>query len=157
MDGFFPCKKYVSFFINCEVKVETGEIFLQILNQWKRLINSIQSNTCTLSHIKIKIDFKVLNDLNFQKINLKKFPVIKLIKSLPKKDSLFETVLVSANDCLVENFLQKKIKFIDISKILFQILKKKEFQKYKLKKPTNIDQIRSINKYVRLKINDLCV
>jgi len=104
-----------------------------------------------------KIDFKVLNDLNFQKINLKKFPVIKLIKSLPKNDSLFETVLVSANDCLVENFLQKKIKFLDISKILFRILKKKEFQKYKLKKPTNIDQIKSINEYVRLKINDLCV
>ena len=44
---------------------------------------------------------------------------------------------MSANDCLVENFLQKKIKFLDISKILFRILKKKEFQKYKLKKPTN--------------------
>ena len=64
---------------------------------------------------------------------------------------------MSANDCLVENFLQKKIKFLDISKILFRILKKKEFQKYKLKKPTNIDQIKSINEYVRLKINDLCV
>ena len=76
---------------------------------------------------------------------------------MPYKDSLFETVVVSANDCLVENFLQKKIKFLDISKILFQILNKKEFQKYKQKKPINIEQIKSINKYVRLKVNDLCV
>jgi 1-deoxy-D-xylulose-5-phosphate reductoisomerase len=104
-----------------------------------------------------KIDFKILNNLNFQSIDIKKFPIIKLIKSMPYKDSLFETVVVSANDCLVENFLQKKIKFLDISKILFQIVHKKEFQKYKQKKPTNIEQIKSINKYVRLKINDLCV
>ena len=37
------------------------------------------------------------------------FPVMKLVKELPKKDSLFETILVSVNDTLVENFLQKKI------------------------------------------------
>ena len=104
-----------------------------------------------------KIDFKNLNNLNFQSVNFKKFPVIKLIKSMPHNDSLFETVVVSANDCLVENFLKKKIKFLDISKFLFQIVNKKEFQKFKQKKPINIEQIKSINKYVRLKINDLCV
>jgi 1-deoxy-D-xylulose-5-phosphate reductoisomerase len=104
-----------------------------------------------------KIDFNILNNLDFQSVNVKKFPVIKLIKSMPQNDSLFETIVVSANDCLVENFLKKKIKFLDISKILFQILNKKEFQKYKQKKPINIEQIKSINKYVRLKVNDLCV
>ena len=104
-----------------------------------------------------KIDFNNLNNLDFQSVNVKKFPVIKLIKSMPQNDSLFETIVVSANDCLVENFLKKKIKFLDISKILFQILNKKEFQKYKQKKPINIEQIKSINKYVRLKVNDLCV
>ena len=104
-----------------------------------------------------KINFKNLNDLDFQKVNVKRFPIIKLIKTMPNNDSLFETVIVSANDCLVENFLLKKIKFLDISKILFQIVNKKEFQKYKQKRPINIEQIKSINKYVRLKINDLCV
>ena len=104
-----------------------------------------------------KIDFNSLNNLDFQSVNVKKFPVIKLIKSMPQNDSLFETIVVSANDCLVDNFLKKKIKFLDISKILFQILNKKEFQKYKQKKPINIEEIKSINKYVRLKVNDLCV
>ena len=104
-----------------------------------------------------KIDLKTLNNLNFKKVNLKKFPIIKLIRSLPNQDSLFETVIVSANDCLVENFLNKKIRFLDIYKILYKIVNKKEFRKFKLKKPTNIDEIKSINKYVRLKVNDLCV
>ena len=76
-----------------------------------------------------KVDFKILNNLDLQKVDFKKFPIVKLIKTLPKKDSLFETIIVSANDCLVENFLKKKIKFLDITKYLFHIVNKKEFQK----------------------------
>ena len=30
--------------------------------------------------------------------------IVKLIKTLPKKDSLFETIIVSANDCLVRGY-----------------------------------------------------
>ena len=75
-----------------------------------------------------------------------------MINSLPNRDSLFETVIVSANDHLVDKFLKKKIKFIDITKYLFQIVNRKEFKKYKLKRPVNIEQIKSINEYVRLKI-----
>tara|TARA_B110000971_G_scaffold216596_1_gene251874 strand:+ start:1290 stop:2453 length:1164 start_codon:yes stop_codon:yes gene_type:complete len=104
-----------------------------------------------------KLNFEILNKLNFNKINLKKFPVMKLIKKLPNKDSLFETILVSANDTLVENFLNNKINFLDISRILLKLLKYKEFEKYKLISPSNIDQIISLNKYVRLKTNNLCV
>lgn len=104
-----------------------------------------------------KIDFKIINNMNFQKVDLKKFPIIKLIKSLPQKDSLFETVIVSANDCLVNHFLNKKIKFIDISKYLLIIINSKEFKKYKLKEPRNIEEIKHLNKYVSLKVNNLCI
>lgn len=104
-----------------------------------------------------KIDFKILNNLDFQNVDLERFPIVKLIKYLPNKDSLFETVIVSANECLVENFLNKKIKFLDISKFLLKIIQSKQFQKYKLKKPINIEEIKSLNNYVRLKTNNLCV
>jgi 1-deoxy-D-xylulose-5-phosphate reductoisomerase len=95
--------------------------------------------------------------MDFQKVDTKKFPIVKLIKSLPNRETLFETVIVSANDCLVENFLNKRIAFLDITKILLHIASIKKFQKYKLKRPTNIEQIKSLNKYVRLKTNDLCI
>ncbi len=104
-----------------------------------------------------KIDFEILNNLDFQNVDLKRFPIVKLIKHLPNRDSLFETVIVSANECLVENFLNKKIKFLDISKFLLKIIQSKKFQKYKLKKPINIEEIKSLNDYVRLKTNNLCV
>ena len=82
---------------------------------------------------------------------------MKIIKELPNSASLFETILVSANDALVENFLNKTITFLDISKILIKLIKYKEFQKYKLITPLNIDQIVTLNKYVRLKTNNLCI
>ena len=73
-----------------------------------------------------------MNNLNFKKINLTKFPAVKLIKLLPNNSSLFETILVSANDELVRQFLNKKIQFNEIYKNLIKILKKQEFYKYKI-------------------------
>ena len=75
-------------------------------------------------------------------------------KNLPKQFSLFETVLVAANDELVNLFLKKQIKFTDISKILLKILKAKKFTKYKGLKPKKIDDIIQLNRYVRSVINN---
>ena len=56
--------------------------------------------------------------------------MINLLKLLPNKISLFETIIVTANDTLVELFLDKKIKFDEINKKLFKFIKKK-YTKYK--------------------------
>ena len=102
-----------------------------------------------------KLNIEKLNNLNLSYTNLKKFPVVKIISKLSNIDSLYETVIVSANDELVNLFLNKKISFTDISKKLDKIINLKEFLKYKKKKPTNILSIEKLNKYVRLKINKL--
>ena len=51
--------------------------------------------------------------------------------------TFFETVLVSANDYLVDLFLKRKINFLDISKMFSKVVFSKEFSKYKkfLQKP----------------------
>ena len=99
-----------------------------------------------------KINLDNLNKLNFNIVNNKRFPVVKLLKLIPKKNSLFETVIVSANDTLVELFLKNKIKYIDIQKKLFAIIKKPEFIKFKKIYPKNTKDIIKLNNYVRLKI-----
>ena len=78
-----------------------------------------------------------------------------ILKKIPQKNSLFETILVSSNDKLVDMFFKKKIKFIEISKFLRKILSLKEFQKYKHIKPKNFNQIANLDKFVRLKIETL--
>ncbi|WP_435089397.1 1-deoxy-D-xylulose-5-phosphate reductoisomerase [Candidatus Pelagibacter bacterium nBUS_30] len=97
------------------------------------------------------IDINNLNNLNFQKVNLKRYPVIKLLNFLPNKPSLFETVIVSANDTLVNLFLKKEIKFTEIHKKLFDIIKMKEFLKFKKIRPNKVNDILDLNHYVRLK------
>jgi 1-deoxy-D-xylulose-5-phosphate reductoisomerase len=80
--------------------------------------------------------------------------MINLLSLLPDNHSLFETVIVAANDKLVELFLNNEIQFTDIQKNLFKIIKKKEFQKFKKKLPVNIKDITNLNDYVRLKIDE---
>ena len=55
-----------------------------------------------------KISFDKLNQLNFQKINFKIFFINKILNKIPNNDSLLNTVLISANDTLVDLFLKKK-------------------------------------------------
>ena len=100
-----------------------------------------------------KININILNNLNLKNVNHNQFPMIKLLNLLPVNHSLFETVIVAANDKLVELFLNNKIKFTDIQKNLFKIIKKKECQKLKKKFPVNINDITNLNNYVRLKID----
>jgi 1-deoxy-D-xylulose-5-phosphate reductoisomerase len=102
-----------------------------------------------------KIDIKSLSYLNFKKVDRLKFPIVNVIKKLPNKPSLFETVLVSANDELVDMYLNGKIKYTDISKKLLKFMNKKEFLKLRQIQPSKLDQIVDLSHDVRIKINPL--
>ncbi len=101
------------------------------------------------------LNFKILNDLNLQKVEKKKFPLIGLLSKLPKSPSLFETVLITVNDFLVYKFLDRKINFHQLIKLINKISNLKEFQKFKKIKPRNVKQIYNLRDYVHLKLNTL--
>ena len=103
------------------------------------------------------LDIKKFNNLNFRPIDKRKFPSIKILNRISNKDTMFETVLVSANDELVNLFLNKKISFNQIIKNLMKIINLKEFRKFRNKKPRNIKEIYNLNNSVRLKIRELCI
>ena len=113
-----------------------------------------ENNTIIKSDI---LDIKILNNLDLKSIDLKRFPIIKIIDQLIDKDSLFETVIVSANDILVNRFLDNQIKFNDISKILLKIANLDEFTKFKRIKPQSIDEIAKLVDYVSFKIKTISV
>jgi 1-deoxy-D-xylulose-5-phosphate reductoisomerase len=120
------------------------------------IFNSVYDNRNKKINNK-KIDYSSLNNLSFKSIDLKKFPSIKILKKIPKKISLFETILVSVNDELVDLFLKKKIKFWEIYTNLNKLLNMKEFIKYKRIKPKNTRQIYKLSEYVRLKTRVLSI
>ena len=115
------------------------------------IINSLYYDT-NLKYKSRNISLLKLNNLNFSKINLKKYPLVKILKLIPKEISLFETAMVSANDALVNLYLNHKIKYAEIQIRLFKFLKKKKILNLKKYKPQNVSEIVKLNKYVRLKI-----
>ncbi len=145
-------------YVHAIVKFKNGltKILIHDTNMTIPIFNSLYPNY----EKKIKsnsINLSILNNLDFKKIDKKKFPILKILNFLPQRHSLFETVIVSANDKLVNMFLDKKISFIDISKVMLKIINSKEFIKYKKIPPKNINQITQLSHYVSLKINSLRV
>ena len=104
-----------------------------------------------------KINLSILNNLNFIKVNSTRFPSIKILRMIPNKISLYETIMVSANDQLVSLFLDDKINFSDITRILKKIMKLNIFMKYKKRTPKNFNELINLSKFVRLKTNLLSV
>ncbi len=117
------------------------------------LAQLIKMITCLINSK--KLDFKILNNLDFRYANLKKFPIIRILKMLPNNTSFFETILVSMNDKLVDLFLNNKIKFTDISKKMNKMLNLYSLQKYKKIKPKNIEEIIKMNTKIRSDIEYL--
>ena len=140
--------------------------YLHAIVQFKDgMINSIShettmeipiNNTLGLfknSKIKFKkIDVNKLNNLQLSEIDKKKFPAVSVLNELPSNDSLFETVLVSANDHLVNLLLNQKITYLELIKKLIKIVSKKEFNKYKFIEPKKITDILNLNKFLKSKI-----
>jgi 1-deoxy-D-xylulose-5-phosphate reductoisomerase len=145
-------------YLHAIVKFNNGlsKLLVHDTNMKIPIFNSIYFDTDQKLNSK-NIDIEVLNNLNLKKINNMRFPVIKILKNLSEEDSLFETIIVSANDKLVELFLNNKITFIDITKILLKICNMPEFSKFKLKKPKNIDEINDLADYVSFKIDTMSV
>ena len=115
------------------------------------IFNSLFHNEPKILNSK-KINIETLNNLNFQYPNLNQYPMLNILKLLPLKNSLYETVMVSANDTLVNLFLDQKIAFIDIQRELLKILKNNEFLKLRKIQPNRIGDIIKLNNYVRSKI-----
>ena len=101
------------------------------------------------------LDFNILNNLNLKKVEENKFPLVKLLNKLPNNSSLFETILITINDYLVYKFLEKKINFQNLIKLIHKISNFKEFQKYKKIKPKNLKEIYNLRDYVHLKLDTL--
>jgi len=139
-------------YVHAIIKLKNGltKIVAHDTNMRIPIFNSLYSSNNFINSKKLNL--KILNNLSFKEINYKRFSVIKILNKLPENSSLFETILVSINDKLVELFLANKIKFTDISKKMHNILDLKEFKKYKMIKPRKIYDIIFLNNKIRGKI-----
>ncbi len=120
------------------------------------IFNSIYNNKLNYFNYN-NLNLKIINNLKLSKVNKVKFPSVNFLRIIPDKNSLYETVLVSANDALVECFLKRLINFVDINNKLKKILNLREFKQLKKERPASLKQIMSIDRKVRLKTLSLCI
>jgi 1-deoxy-D-xylulose-5-phosphate reductoisomerase len=145
-------------YLHAIVKFDNGlsKLLIHDTNMTIPIFNSIYLNNDKKIKSK-KIDMNILNNLDLKKVDKVRFPIIRILNNMSNKDSLFETIIVSANDELVNLFLCGKIRFTDISNILLKICNMSQFTKFKSKKPKNINEITDLAKYVSLKIDSISV
>ena len=136
-------------YVHAIIKFRNGltKIIVHDTNMKIPIFNSLYSSKKIINSK--KLNFKIINNLDFRDANPKKFPLIKVLNMLTNNTSLFETILVSINDKFVELFLRNKIKFTDISKKMNKMLNLYSLQKYKKIKPKNIEEIIKMNTKIK--------
>ena len=118
------------------------------------------SSALNINHVsdkkKKQFYLKKLNSMNFTKPDYNRFPMLSIIKKIPKKESYFETILISLNDSLVDKYLKGEINYISIQKNLLNLIESTYFKKYYKLKPKNIYDIKKMititNNYLNLKL-----
>tara|TARA_B100001540_G_scaffold311179_1_gene330208 strand:+ start:2458 stop:3627 length:1170 start_codon:yes stop_codon:yes gene_type:complete len=138
-------------FINGQIKILAHDTDMKI-----PIFNSIYYKNKKKLFTK-NVDINLLNNLNFKKVDLKKYPSIKILNKINNNNTLFETVLISANDELVDLYIKNKINFHEINKFLIKIINFKKYSNLIKKKPKNISDIINLSKEVRLKTKNLCI
>ena len=141
-----------SSYVHAIIKFNDGmiKIIAHDTNMKIPIFNSLYSSSKIINSKNINL--KTLNNLNFKTVDYRRFPLTKILNSLPEKSSLFETILVSINDKLVELFLDNKIKYTDISKKMHSILRLKNLKKYKMINVANINEIIKINNDIKNRV-----
>ena len=103
------------------------------------------------------LEIKHLNNLNFQKVNLKTFPSIKLLNKCFSLGLSTPIIINAANEVLVDLFLKGKIEFLDIVKMINRILRDQDFKKYAKRNASSVKGIKIIDNWARLKTINMCV
>tara|TARA_B100000900_G_scaffold291614_1_gene250457 strand:- start:1901 stop:3064 length:1164 start_codon:yes stop_codon:yes gene_type:complete len=101
------------------------------------------------------INIKILNNLNLENVDTKKFSFVKILENMSKYSSLFETILITVNDYFVHKFLKKDISFEKMIFLINKFVNLKKFQKYKKIKPKNVKDIYRLRDYVSSKMDSL--
>ena len=89
-----------------------------------------------------------LKNLTLRNVDTKLFPTVNLINDINKYPSA--SIIVNAcNEILVDQFLRKNIEFLSIFRTIKTILNDRNYKKYAIRRPQNINQIIEIDLWAR--------
>jgi len=145
-------------YVHSIIRFKNGLIKMILFNTDMKIpiSNTIYGKKNYVSNVK-KIDSKILSKMNFQNVDTKNFPSIKLIPKCLKFGLSTPTIVNASNEVLVNLFLAKKIGFLDIVKTINKIFKDKDFKRYAKRNPSSLKEIKMTDNWARLKTISMCV
>ena len=145
-------------YVHSIIRFKNGLIKMILFNTDMKIpiSNTIYGRKNYVSNVK-KIDSKILSKMNFQNVDTKNFPSIKLIPKCLKFGLSTPTIVNASNEVLVNLFLAKKIGFLDIVKTINKIFKDKDFKRYAKRNPSSLKEIKMTDNWARLKTINMCV
>ena len=117
------------------------------------IYNSIFKEEISFKNKTLNLD--ILNNLLFKPVDLKQFPLCKILKYMPEDNSLYETALITINDYYVNLFLNRRISYQNMINMILKISLSKDILKYRKVSVKNLNQIMNFHKYVSLKLDNL--
>lgn len=90
------------------------------------------------------LDFAELKKLTFERPDFKKFPLLELAFHVARKGGTLPSVLNAADEMAVEAFLNKKIRFTHISRIVEKVV-----MKHKINRKPDLEDILAADRWAR--------
>jgi 1-deoxy-D-xylulose-5-phosphate reductoisomerase len=112
------------------------------------IANAIFDNKINMNTF-IKNDNTIKN-LSFKTPDSNNYPIIKILKRANEHPST-SIIINASNEVLVDHFLRKKVPFLSIPIIIKEILGDRNYKKYAIRKPKNLEQIYEINSWAKTK------
>lgn len=100
------------------------------------------------------LDLTKISGLHFEELNLEKHILVKLAYDSLEKGGIYPTILNASNEVAVELFLNKKINFLDIEKIILEEYNNPQYIEDN-KSELTIEKILLLDKKIKEKIKNL--
>lgn len=112
--------------------------------------NAIFENNLNINDVHKVSRKSIIRNLTFSVPDKNRFSILKIKDKITEYPST-PIIINSANEILVRSFLKNKTSFLSISRIILKIMKDRNYKKYAIKTPSNINQIKTIDKWARKK------
>ena len=99
-------------------------------------------------------DNKNIKNLTFSIPDKKNFPIIKILKKVNEHPST-SIIINASNEVLDNHFLMKKLTYLGITNVINKILKDRNYKKYAIRRPKDLEQIYIINSWAKMKTMEI--
>ena len=98
-----------------------------------------------------RLDLLKVGSLHFEELSLERFPMLGYAIDAIKRGNIYPTILNAANEVAVGLFLEERISFLDIEKIVKEALDNPIYEKFTTGELT-LPKIMSVDELVRIQI-----